>query len=588
MSTTTPATVAATEVRTTLASLLHPVKGTIALVFTAGFIAAGFALVPPIAITILATHALAGALTPMLAWTSLVAAVGGMVASHLLHKGATGHAHIVESQFRHDLRSRIARHVARLPLGWHTAESSGRVRTVIVEDVTRIHTIIAHFGADLGLGLGAPLLGMIYLFTLSWSYALFPVGWFLLFLLIAMALMSVSQKGMSVAFMEAEKDLTATTVELTEGIATVKAFGLSGTLFRRFSDALDRYTKASFEWMKGPGTPIALLKAVLSPAGMLVPIVGGGLWLAGAGVIEPVLIIPFLLVGVTLPVGLQELVSLSYLVMQGNDAAERIGAIVDETPLPEAATPEPLTFRAGSPAISFDAVSFRYSPEGPVVIDEVDLSLPAGSITAVVGPSGSGKSTLVRLIARFWDVDSGAVRVGGTDVRSASTPDLLSAVAIVLQEGGIITDTVTENIRMARPHATMAEVVEASIKARIYERIMALPNGFDTVLGVEGAHLSGGEAQRIALARAFLADAPILLLDEATAQADPHSERLIQEALGALAKGRTVVVIAHRLATVQDADRIIVLDQGRIAEEGTHSELLAAGGTYAQMWEAQQ
>ena len=222
------------------------------------------------------------------------------------------------------------------------------------------------------------------------------------------------------------------------------------------------------------------------------------------------------------------------------------------------------------------------------VLKDVNLKVSKGEVLVVIGPSGSGKSTLVRLVARFWDVTGGSVRVGGTDVRDASSQDLLSQMAIVLQEGGILADTARENIRLARPDATGEEVEAAARAARIHQRITALPRGYDTVLGSEGAHLSGGERQRIALARAFLAGAPVLLLDEATAQADPHSEREIQEALAALARGRTVLVIAHRLATVVDADSIVVLDGGRVVQRGTHTELLAAGGLYRTLWEAQQ
>ena len=206
----------------------------------------------------------------------------------------------------------------------------------------------------------------------------------------------------------------------------------------------------------------------------------------------------------------------------------------------------------------------------------------------MVGPSGSGKSTLVRLLARFWDTDGGVVRVGGQDVRDIATTDLLSTVGIVLQEGGIINDTVRANICLSKPSASQAEVERAAQAALIHDRILELPQGYDTVSGNEGAHLSGGEAQRVALARVFLADSPVILLDEATAQADPHSERHIQEALANLSRGRTVVVIAHRLATVQDVDQILVLDGGRLVEAGTHAQLVQAGGTYQQMWEAQQ
>ena len=341
--------------------------------------------------------------------------------------------------------------------------------------------------------------------------------------------------------------------------------------------------------MRGPGRPMAVLSALMGPAFMLLPIIATGWVMVGRGLMEPVGVLPFLLVGVGLPSGMMNLASMGNSLIEARDAAQRIGELLAEPALPEPQAPVPVGHdERGGVDVTLDRVSFRYRQDGPLVLDNVSLELRPGTVTAVVGPSGSGKSTLVRLVARFWDVTGGSVRVGGTDVRDASSQDLLSQMAIVLQEGGILADTARENIRLARPDATGEEVEAAARAARIHQRITALPRGYDTVLGSEGAHLSGGERQRIALARAFLAGAPVLLLDEATAQADPHSEREIQEALAALARGRTVLVIAHRLATVVDADSIVVLDGGRVVQRGTHTELLAAGGLYRTLWEAQQ
>ena len=264
-------------------------------------------------------------------------------------------------------------------------------------------------------------------------------------------------------------------------------------------------------------------------------------------------LLPFLLVGIGLPSGLVNLVTLVNQVTLGAEAAGRLGALLSEPVLAEPAHPQPIhRDEGGGVGIDLEHVCFRYTArdgqeELPLAVDDVSLRMEPGTVTAVVGPSGSGKSTLVRLIARFWDVESGTVRVGGTDVREASSSDLLSHLGLVLQEGGTLADTVRANIALGRPGATDAEVEAAARAARIHERVLALPHGYDTVLGSEGAHLSGGERQRLALARVFLADAPVLLLDEATAQADAHCEREIQQALARLASGRTVLVIAHRL-----------------------------------------
>ena len=572
-----------------LKQLLGPVRPSIVLAFCCGMAGAALGLLPAIGVTALAQQALAATLTARTAWAWVAAISVGLMGGHMIYLWGTGYAHRVELRFRTDLRRRIAVVLARLPLGWHTEESSGRVRSTITEDTAKVHALIAHFGSDLGMAIGAPLFGLVYLLTRSWVFTLVLLVWLAAAVAVAGALAARTMKQLTEEFNESEKQLASAAVEMADGIAAVKAFGLSGTLFGRFSDALGRYTRASYKWMRGPGRPMAVLSALMGPAFMLLPIIATGWVMVGRGLMEPVGVLPFLLVGVGLPSGMMNLASMGNSLIEARDAAQRIGELLAEPALPEPQAPVPVGHdERGGVDVALDRVSFRYRQDGPLVLDDVSLGLRPGTVTAVVGPSGSGKSTLVRLVARFWDVTGGSVRVGGTDVRDASSQDLLSQMAIVLQEGGILADTARENIRLARPDATGEEVEAAARAARIHQRITALPRGYDTVLGSEGAHLSGGERQRIALARAFLAGAPILLLDEATAQADPHSEREIQEALAALARGRTVLVIAHRLATVVDADSIVVLDSGRVVQRGTHTELLAAGGLYRTLWEAQQ
>lgn len=578
----------------TLGQVLAPVRGKIALTALAGLVASGFSLLPAVAITAIAEGAVTHTLTTRTAWLWLGAVVVGLTLGHVIAMSSTGWAHDVESAFRTELRVRIARHLARLPLGWHTNESSGRTKVLITEDTTAIHSLIAHFGTDLGAAAGGMVLGFAYLFTRSWQLALVLLVWLVLLLVLTATAMAASQGTVNADYLEGMKKVGSSTVEMVDGIATVKAFGLAGSVFRRFDEALDQYTDAAYRYMKGPGRPMALLGALISPAGMLVPVLIAGVWLAGQGVLRPVDLLPFLLVGIGLPSGLVNLVTLVNQVTLGAEAAGRLGALLSEPVLAEPAHPQPIhRDEGGGVGIDLEHVCFRYTArdgqeELPLAVDDVSLRMEPGTVTAVVGPSGSGKSTLVRLIARFWDVESGTVRVGGTDVREASSSDLLSHLGLVLQEGGTLADTVRANIALGRPGATDAEVEAAARAARIHERVLALPHGYDTVLGSEGAHLSGGERQRLALARVFLADAPVLLLDEATAQADAHSEREIQQALARLAAGRTVMVIAHRLSTVVDADQILVMDHGRLVERGTHTELLAQGGLYSEMWEAQQ
>lgn len=577
-----------------LRDVLAPVTGAICLTVVGGVAASAFSLLPPVAVAHLAELAVTGDLTPRSAWPWLLAVAIGLTLGHLIGIWSTSWAHDVEDVFRTGLRRRIVRHLSHLPLGWHTNESSGRTKVLITEDTTAIHSLVAHLGTDLGTTLGGLILGFAYLFTCSWQLATVLLLWMALIIIGCATAMSVAQGTVNEDYLDGVKKVGASTVEMVDGIATVKAFGMSGSAFRRFDDALDQYTDAAYRYMKGPGRPMALLSTLVSPAGMLLPVLLAGAWLTGLGVIRPVDLLPFLLVGVGIPSGLLNLVPLVNLLTLGAESAGRLGELLSEPVLAEPAHPVPVHEDArGGVGVELDHVSFRYGARTgttplPLAVDDVSLVLEPGTVTAVVGPSGSGKSTLVRLIARFWDVESGAVRVGGTDVRDATSADLLSHLGLVLQDGGVITDTVRANIALGRPDATDAEVEAAARAALVHERIEALPQGYDTVLGAEGAHLSGGELQRVALARLFLADAPVLLMDEATAQTDAHSEREIQQALARLSEGRTVLVIAHRLTTVVDADQIIVMNQGRVVERGTHTELLAQGGTYDKMWRAQQ
>ena len=296
--------------------------------------------------------------------------------------------------------------------------------------------------------------------------------------------------------------------------------------------------------------------------------------------------VPFLVLGVGIPAGLVNLFRSIRMLQMSLQAADHLASVLNVAPLAEPERPRPAA--EGPVCMEFEGVAFAYGENLPFVLQDVDVALEPGTVTALVGDSGSGKTTLARLIPRFWDPVSGSVRMNGTELPQMASGEVLSRVAVVFQDSMLLRASIADNIRLGRPGATDEQVQAAARQAQIHDRVMELPQGYDTVLGSEGSDLSGGEAQRVAIARAIVQDAPILVLDEATAHADPENETAIQKALNALAKGRTTVVIAHRLDTIVHADQILVLVGGKVVERGVHEELLAADGHYAALWRSQQ
>lgn len=518
-------------------------------------------------------------------WGWLAAGVAGLFLGHALYSAGLGLTHVAEARLRHRLRRDIVATLARIPLGTVDQTSSGAIRKIVCDDTTSIHTLVAHLTGDATNSAVTIAAGVAYLLWVDWRLTLVIVALWVL-LVGVVAGVAVSGFGdITERFGAAQTRLAAATVEMVEGIKEIKNFQASESARTRFTEAREGFSGLSYEWTMASGRAFAIAGAFLQPAVVFATVAPMAALFVAQDWIEPAYALPFFFLSLGIPAGLMTLMQLGRHLYEARQAARTTAELLSIPAMPEGEDVEGDGPAPG--AVELSGVTFGYDPEEPVVRD-VSLSIPPGSVTALVGPSGGGKTTLARLIARFYDVDSGRVEVGGLDVRDVSFAWLLSRVAVVFQDVTLAHGTVAENIALGHPEAAREEIERAATAACIHDRILRLPRGYDTVIGEEGGFLSGGERQRLTIARAYLQDAPILILDEATAQADPQSEREIHRALTRLADGRTVVIIAHRLATIVGADQIAVVDRGRIAERGRHEELLAAGGLYARLWRSQQ
>lgn len=564
---------------TALDTLKRPVNRLIRLGVVFAAVGALVNLVPFIGLTELGRLLLAGNADSATLWQWAALVVVALSLGWMASGAALWLTHLADHRLQSSLREAMVRKLGRVPLGWYTDTTSGAVRKVVQDDLEDLHHLVAHHAVEVTAAIVTPLAGLIWLATLNWRLALLAV----LTLPIYALAYSLMMRGFGTKMQLLDKSMTrvsAAIVEFVHGIAVVKAFGQVGQAHRSYQQAVNQFSTQYAGWVK----PLLRLEAFSSmalsvPVILLVSLSVGSLLLA-QGWITPLQLFAETLVAVVIPQSL--LVINQSLTAQRTAlaAAERIEALlgVEELPTPKVCVPP-----QGSD-IRFEQVQFGYDP-GHMILNGVDLHCPAGSVTALVGASGAGKSTLAKLVPRFHDVSAGRVCVGGVDVREIDPRQLYQHVGFVLQDAQLVHGTVADNLRLGRPEASDAEVEAAARSAQIHQRIQALPRGYQSVVG-EDAIFSGGEAQRLSIARTLLADTPVLILDEATSHADPESEALIQDALSALARGRTVLVIAHRLASICGVDQIVVLDHGRVLESGRHDQLLQANGAYARLWRA--
>lgn len=493
-----------------------------------------------------------------------------------------------------NLRKAALAHLGRVPLGYFSAHATGELRRIIEGSTGLTEGVLAHRVPDLVGAVVTPLAFVVCLFVFDWVLGLLclvPIVVSAACMMLMMGGGSGDENANVMTFMKNYQDalqsMNKAAVEYVRGIPVVKVFQQTVASFRTFAASIQAYAKFATAYVKMCEVPqVAQLVAINAAFVVLVP--AGILMARGAGDFRAFLtdFCFYVIFSALITLMMTKVMYASQAFTEAADALARIDGIlaapVVEEPAPEAAESP----RDGS--VAFRDVTFTYpGAEGPT-LSHVDLEVPAGATVALVGPSGGGKTTLASLVPRFYDADEGAVEVGGVDVRRIATAELMDHIAFVFQDEALLKQSLEDNIRAARPGATRAEVEAAAAAAQCDDVIAKLPDGLDTVVGAHGVYLSGGERQRIALARAILKDAPIVVLDEATAFADPENEAKIQSALSRLCAGKTVLMVAHRLSTVVGADLICVIDRGRIVERGSHADLVRAGGTYARMWEEYQ
>lgn len=500
------------------------------------------------------------------------------VAAAMFHAFSTRQSHIATFNVLGTMRKRVCDKLARMPLGEVLACPSGALKNTLVERIDSIEPTLAHVVPEFTSNLLGPVLIFALLLLLDWRMAVvalvtIPIG------LICMTGMFKDYDVNNQRCIDKTKVLNDTTVEYINGIEVIKVFGRTQSSYDKLVRAARDAAQSYVGWMRRCSAYLSMTMAIMPATLVTVLPVGGILVRSGSLAPEAFIECIVLSMGLVGPI----IAVLSY---SDDLAALRtvVGEVTAILVAPEQRTLTAVGIAPRDSTVELHDVCFSYG--GKEVLHNVSLTMRAGEMTALVGPSGSGKSTIARLVARLWDVDAGSVAMGGLDVRSIDPVEYVKCISYVSQDCFLFDGTVRDNIRMGRSDATDLEVETIARAAGCHDFIMQLDRGYDTIVGSSGSHLSGGERQRVSIARAMLKDAPVVVLDEATAYADPENEALIEKSVGRLVRGKTLIVIAHRLQTICDAQHIAVIDDGRVVEEGTHAELLAAGGLYARMWES--
>ena len=508
-------------------------------------------------------------------------AVGSALISMLVYFAALMCSHVAAFRVAGNMRKRAMRHIGALPVGFMNSLGSGRVRRIVNESSGATETYLAHQLPDMVGAFATPVGMIVLLFVFDWRLGLLSLIPTVLGFIIMSKMTGKDMARKMKEYQSALENMNNEAVEYVRGVPVVKTFGQTVFSFKRFKGSIDSYHTWVVAYTKSLMWPMVAFTTAINC--VFVPLIIAGLCFTAGGVDGTFLLnlIFYIIFTPIISVTLMKVMFMSENNMIVSDALQRIDGILAIKPLPEPSAPQ----KPKDNSVAFEDVTFAYEGADRNAIDGISLNVKAGETVALVGPSGGGKTTAAGLVARFWDTASGAVKVGGVNVRDIDRQTLNDTVAYVFQDSKLLKTSILENVRMGRPSATREEVLAALHNAQCDDILAKFPQGVDTVIGSKGVYLSGGEQQRIAIARVMLKNAPVLVLDEATAFADPENEAAVQRAFERLANGRTVIMIAHRLTTVQNADKIYVLKDGKIAEEGTHVQLMSEKGIYSNMYE---
>jgi ATP-binding cassette subfamily B protein IrtA len=538
--------------------------------------------------TILLLMALAYLIPALLAqhlpqiYGSFMLFAGLTILAYVLRLWAFNQSHFAAFRLEAILRKELSLHLAQLPLGFISSTGSAAISKVLQQDVQALHAFVADATPLFARAYAAPLFTFAALLWFDWRMACIALAVLALGMLILSMVMK-NHDEMNQAYHQARENVNIAVVEFVQAMPVVRTFDGGQKSFRRYQNALLDYRQILRNWYQQQGLTARISMLILNPLPtfVLLLIVGCYFWQQQSLPFE--VLVASLLLGTGMVESLMPYMSLYHLVEKSKISAARLLELKAVKALP----PPPFAQVPSQHDICFEAVDFAYPGRG-LVLHNINFVAPAQQLTALVGASGAGKSTLAKLIPRFWDVSQGAIKIGGIDVKDMATQDLMNQVAFVFQENFLFSDSIANNIRLGVPHATEQQIQQAARLAQADEFIQQLSAGYHTQVGERGANLSGGQRQRITIARAILQNRPILILDEATAFADAENEALLIQALQHLIRNKTVIMIAHRLSSIQYADQILVIEQGQLLERGQHTDLLAANGRYAELWHAAQ